>query len=77
MIKLYKKTLADVIITDIVMPGMEGLEAIKKLRDEFKDVKIIALPGGRTYKINRNFSNFFRVIPSFYNLYFIAYFPRA
>jgi YesN/AraC family two-component response regulator len=28
------------------MPGMEGLEAIKKLRDEFKDVKIIALSGG-------------------------------
>ncbi|MCK5541826.1 MAG: response regulator [Desulfobacterales bacterium] len=45
-IKLYKETLADVIITDIVMPEMEGLEAIKKLRNEFKDIKIIALSGG-------------------------------
>ncbi len=45
-IKLYEKTLADVVITDIVMPEMEGLEAIRKLRQINKDVKIIALSGG-------------------------------
>ena len=41
-IKLYKETLADVIITDIVRPEMEGLEAIRKLRKEYKDIKITA-----------------------------------
>ncbi len=45
-IKLYKETLADIIITDIVMPEMEGLEAIRKLKSVNKDVKIIALSGG-------------------------------
>jgi YesN/AraC family two-component response regulator len=45
-IRLYKETIADVIITDIVMPEMEGLEAIRKLRKEFEDINIIALSGG-------------------------------
>ncbi|MCP3898161.1 MAG: response regulator [Desulfobacteraceae bacterium] len=45
-IKLYRETLADVVITDIVMPEMEGLEVIRILRQEFKDIKIIALSGG-------------------------------
>ncbi|MCK5100308.1 MAG: response regulator [Desulfobacteraceae bacterium] len=45
-IKLYKETLADVVITDIVMPEMEGLEAIRTLRKKNKDIKIIALSGG-------------------------------
>ncbi|MCK5312047.1 MAG: response regulator [Desulfobacteraceae bacterium] len=45
-IKLYKETLADIVITDIVMPEMEGLEAIRRLRKEYQDIKIIALSGG-------------------------------
>ncbi len=45
-IKLYKETHADVIITDIVMPEMEGLAVIRKLHKENKNIKIIALSGG-------------------------------
>lgn len=37
---------ADLIITDLVMPGKEGLETIVDLRREFPDLKIIAISGG-------------------------------
>jgi CheY-like chemotaxis protein len=37
---------ADVLITDIVMPEMDGLEAIMAFRSEFRKMKIIALSGG-------------------------------
>ena len=37
---------ADVIITDIVMPDMEGLELIRELRRADPAVKIIAMSGG-------------------------------
>jgi CheY-like chemotaxis protein len=36
----------DVVVTDIFMPGREGLETIKLLRQEFPAVKIIAISGG-------------------------------
>ena len=36
----------DVVITDIFMPGREGLETIRQLRHEFPQVRIIARSGG-------------------------------
>jgi CheY-like chemotaxis protein len=36
----------DLIITDIVMPDMEGLEMIRQIRKDLPDVKIIAISGG-------------------------------
>ena len=36
---------ADVIVTDIFMPEMEGIETIDDLRREFPEVKIIAMSG--------------------------------
>ena len=36
----------DLIITDLIMPEKEGLEAIMELRRDFPDVKIIAMSGG-------------------------------
>jgi CheY-like chemotaxis protein len=41
----YRQQRFDLVITDIVMPDMEGLEAIMKLRRQNPDVKIIAMSG--------------------------------
>jgi DNA-binding response OmpR family regulator len=37
---------ADLIITDILMPGKEGLETITELRHEFPELPVIAVSGG-------------------------------
>jgi YesN/AraC family two-component response regulator len=37
---------ADLVITDIIMPEMEGLETISALRRTFPDLPIIAISGG-------------------------------
>lgn len=42
----YRETPADVIITDMVMPGKGGLETIGALQREDPHVKIIAMSGG-------------------------------
>ena len=45
-IKLHRMRGADLIITDIVMPGMEGIETIRALQSESPKVPIIAISGG-------------------------------
>jgi two-component system response regulator (stage 0 sporulation protein F) len=42
----YRERSADLIITDIVMPEMNGLEMMLELTRSFPDVKIIAMSGG-------------------------------
>ena len=45
-IKLFASAPSDLIITDIVMQGMEGMETIRRLRRLSADVPIIAMSGG-------------------------------
>lgn len=42
---LYRATHPDLVITDIVMPGQEGLETILTLRRDDNPVKIMAMSG--------------------------------
>jgi two-component system response regulator (stage 0 sporulation protein F) len=43
---LYRERSADLIITDIVMPEMNGLELLLELTRNFLNVKVIAMSGG-------------------------------
>jgi CheY-like chemotaxis protein len=45
-LQLFRSDPTDLIITDIFMPEMEGLETIRELHREYPGVKIIAMSGG-------------------------------
>ncbi len=45
-LKMYRERPADVVVTDMIMPEMEGLETIMAIRKDNPEAKIIAISGG-------------------------------
>jgi CheY-like chemotaxis protein len=45
-LRLFREEPADLVITDLIMPGKEGLETIIELRQIRSSVRIIAISGG-------------------------------
>lgn len=45
-LRIFSQTQPQLVITDIIMPDMEGLETITKLREKTNDARIIAISGG-------------------------------
>ncbi|HDQ14005.1 MAG TPA: response regulator [Sediminispirochaeta sp.] len=45
-VKIYSRELISVVILDMLMPDMEGVETIRSLRAKDSEVKVIALSGG-------------------------------
>jgi CheY-like chemotaxis protein len=42
----------DLIIIDVVLPGMDGVAAIKKIRADHSDIRIIAISGGGNFGLS-------------------------
>jgi CheY-like chemotaxis protein len=45
-VDLLRRSGAALVITDIFMPGQDGIETLRQIRKEFPDVKVIAMSGG-------------------------------
>ena len=45
-LRILKTTLVDLIVTDVIMPDMEGLEFIQRIRRLSLSSKVIAISGG-------------------------------
>ena len=45
-LRVFETFAADVVVTDLIMPGKEGIETIMELREAAPDVRILAVSGG-------------------------------
>jgi DNA-binding response OmpR family regulator len=45
-LRKFREDPADIVITDIIMPDVDGIQFIKSLRSEFPRARIIAISGG-------------------------------
>jgi CheY-like chemotaxis protein len=45
-LKHYQEKVADLVITDIFMPGMDGIEFLVHMRNSFPDARVLVMSGG-------------------------------
>ncbi len=48
-VNLLSHTLYDLVITDLIMPKIEGLELIRKIKSEYPSSRVIAISGGKPF----------------------------
>lgn len=48
-VELFFKMPADIVISDVIMPQKEGIEAVLEIKRQFPDAKIIVVSGGGWY----------------------------
>ncbi len=49
---LLEKSAMDLVIIDVVLPGMDGVAAIKQIRRDHPNMRIIAISGGGNFGLN-------------------------
>jgi CheY-like chemotaxis protein len=47
-----RESSVDLVIIDVILPGMDGVEAIKIIRRDYPAVRIIAISGGGNFGLN-------------------------
>ena len=45
-LELMKHEGADLVITDVIMPGIDGISTARKIREQYRDTRIIVISGG-------------------------------
>ena len=45
-LELMKTEGADLVITDVIMPGIDGITTARKIREKYRDTRIIVISGG-------------------------------
>ena len=53
-LRRFAESPAEIVLSDLHMPGMNGLETIHALREQSCSTKIIAMSGADTYMVEKN-----------------------